>query len=224
MLSVLSRPVALVGVAAACTLALFYALFNLQVPLPPPLPPVFSEEVEGEISFRLRTDPPEDDDYASVGRLSVSAADEIDGRLFRALGVPHSAVQLHTRVYPFPSSELVAYALPPTSAEAAYAEYTEELARIETMGSYSCRNIAGSSKRSAHASADAIDVAAFVLADGRRISLIDDWTSGSTEEQRFLRVIQASACKRFGTVLGPGYNAAHRDHFHLERSGGGFCR
>ena len=98
------------------------------------------------------------------------------------------------------------------------------LARIETMGSYACRNIAGSGKRSAHASADAIDVSAFVLEDGRRVSLTEHWHGGSREEQRFLRVVQDSACKRFGTVLGPEYNAAHSDHFHLERSGRGFCR
>ncbi|MCP5396478.1 MAG: extensin family protein [Sphingomonadaceae bacterium] len=98
------------------------------------------------------------------------------------------------------------------------------LARIETMGSYSCRNVAGSSKRSAHARAEAIDVAAFVLEDGRRISVVGDWSNGTEAERQFLRVVHQSACKRFGTVLGPQYNAAHRDHFHLEQGGGGFCR
>ena len=98
------------------------------------------------------------------------------------------------------------------------------LARIETFGSYSCRNVAGSSRRSAHSRADAIDVAAFVLTDGRRISVKDDWDDGSREERRFLRIIHESACKRFGTVLGPEYNAAHRDHLHLEMSGNAFCR
>ena len=98
------------------------------------------------------------------------------------------------------------------------------LAQIETMGSYSCRNVAGSSRRSAHATASAIDVSGFVLADGRRITLTGDWTGGSDKERRFLRVVQASACKRFGTVLGPQYNSAHRDHFHLEAGSGSFCR
>ncbi len=97
------------------------------------------------------------------------------------------------------------------------------LVRIETMGSYSCRNVAGSERRSAHATANAIDVAAFVLADGRRISVLDDWAGGSLAEQRFLGTIHTSACRRFGTVLGPGYNAAHRDHLHLELSGRAFC-
>lgn len=97
--------------------------------------------------------------------------------------------------------------------------------RVETMGSYACRNVAGSARRSAHANAEAIDIAAFVLADGRRVSVLDHWDGGTLREREFLRSVQASACKRFGTVLGPDYNAAHRDHFHLERGGStGFCR
>jgi hypothetical protein len=98
------------------------------------------------------------------------------------------------------------------------------LVRIETMGSYACRNVAGSDRRSAHATANAIDVAAFVLADGRRISVLDHWYAGTQAERRFLATVQQSACKRFGTVLGPAYNAAHRDHLHVELGGNGFCR
>lgn len=98
------------------------------------------------------------------------------------------------------------------------------LVRIETFGSYNCRNVAGTSRRSAHATGNAIDVSAFVLADGRRISVLGDWSSGTDSERRFLRVVHDSACKRFGTVLGPNYNAAHHDHFHLEYSNSDFCR
>ncbi len=98
------------------------------------------------------------------------------------------------------------------------------VARIETMGSYACRNVAGSERRSAHARAGAIDVSAFVLADGRRIVLRRDWQGGDAETRQFLRVVHQSACKRFGTVLGPEYNAAHQDHFHLEGVGAKFCR
>ncbi|MEZ5682824.1 MAG: extensin family protein [Novosphingobium sp.] len=97
------------------------------------------------------------------------------------------------------------------------------LVRIETMGSYNCRTIAGSDRMSAHATANAIDVSAFVLADGRRIS-IRGWKEGTPAERRFLATIHTSACKRFGTVLGPAYNAAHKDHLHLEMSGRAFCR
>lgn len=98
------------------------------------------------------------------------------------------------------------------------------LVRIETMGTYNCRNIAGTSRRSGHATADAIDISAFVLADGRRISLIHHWSNGTSAERRFLRTVHESACKRFGMVLGPDYNSAHRDHFHLEAKDGSFCR
>lgn len=98
------------------------------------------------------------------------------------------------------------------------------LVRIETMGSYNCRTIAGSDRMSAHATANAIDVSAFVLADGRKIAIRGDWTARAPAERRFLATIHTSACKRFGTVLGPAYNAAHKDHLHLEISSRAFCR
>lgn len=98
------------------------------------------------------------------------------------------------------------------------------LARIETMGSYACRNVAGSERVSAHSRAEAIDIGAFVLADGRRVSVKDGWSGASDQERAFLRTVHASACKRFGTVLGPAYNSAHADHFHVELGTGRFCR
>jgi hypothetical protein len=107
---------------------------------------------------------------------------------------------------------------------AARAVLKSPLARIETMGSYNCRNVGGSDRRSAHATANAIDVSAFVLADGRRVSVKNGWAGGTPAEKEFLRIVHTSACKRFGTVLGPGYNPAHQDHFHLEGSGKQFCR
>lgn len=87
---------------------------------------------------------------------------------------------------------------------------------IETFGSYSCRDVAGSGRRSAHASAAAIDISGFVLDDGRRITVKSGWNGGTAEEREFLRIVQRSACKRFDTVLGPEYNSAHHDHLHLE--------
>lgn len=98
------------------------------------------------------------------------------------------------------------------------------LVKIETMGSYACRNVAGTSRRSAHSLAEAIDVSAFILADGRRITVLDGWNSRDPAVRQFLRVVEQSACKRFGTVLGPNYNADHHNHFHLEQTGRGFCR
>ena len=98
------------------------------------------------------------------------------------------------------------------------------LTKIETMGSYNCRNIAGSPRRSAHATGNAIDVSGFVLADGRRITVSGDWADKSPQVQRFFTAIHSSACKRFGTVLSPAYNAAHHDHLHLEMSARSFCK
>ncbi|WP_296716854.1 extensin family protein [Erythrobacter sp.] len=101
------------------------------------------------------------------------------------------------------------------------------IARIEHLGAYSCRRTYGSAEGpwSEHATANAIDIAAFVLDDGRRISLIADW-DGEGEEARFLRRARDGACQWFSTVLSPDYNAAHADHFHLDQSPrwSGVCR
>lgn len=107
----------------------------------------------------------------------------------------------------------------------AMGEFGSPVVRVETFGTYSCRNINGaaSGQLSQHASANAVDVAAFVLADGRRISVLNGW-NGDPREARFLRSVQAAACRRFNTVLGPDYNAQHRDHFHFDMGRGPFCR
>jgi hypothetical protein len=113
-------------------------------------------------------------------------------------------------------------------APAAYQMLGSELARIDSMGSYACRNIVGSagngSRRSGHAIANAIDIGGFVLKDGRRITILNDWNSTDPQVRQFLQTIRGSACKRFGTVLSPDYNAAHRNHLHLEDDGARFCR
>lgn len=106
---------------------------------------------------------------------------------------------------------------------AAYQILGSKVAKVETMGTYSCRPIAGSSKLSEHGHSNAVDVAAFVLADGRRVSVQAGWR-GNAREQEFLKTVRASACKRFGTVLSPDYNAAHADHLHFDMSGQGYCR
>jgi hypothetical protein len=103
-----------------------------------------------------------------------------------------------------------------------------QVVKIETFGTYACRNIVGSTqmagKRSEHAHANAIDISAFVLSDGRRITIQDDWRRDGATAQ-FLRIVRQSACKRFATVLSPDYNAAHYNHFHLDMGGrGGICR
>lgn len=90
---------------------------------------------------------------------------------------------------------------------------------IEHFGSYSCRRIYGRDQGSwsEHARANAIDVAAFVLADGRRITVARGW-GGSGADAAFLHAVRDGACDLFATVLSPDYNAAHRDHLHLDQA------
>ncbi len=100
--------------------------------------------------------------------------------------------------------------------------------RIDTFGSYSCRPVRGGreGRWSEHATANAIDIAGFRLSDGRRITVARDWT-GEGAEAAFLHEIRDGACRIFATTLSPDYNAAHRDHLHLDRAsrgGWGFCR
>lgn len=95
----------------------------------------------------------------------------------------------------------------------------QNVAEIEHFGSYNCRrmyNREGASW-SEHATADAVDVAGFRLVDGTRITLVGDW-EGNGSKARFLKDVRDGACGVFATVLSPDYNAAHRDHFHLDQA------
>jgi hypothetical protein len=88
---------------------------------------------------------------------------------------------------------------------------------IKQISAYSCRGMNGNSNAhiSEHAFGNALDIAAFTLADGRRISVKDGW-KGLPEEQGFLRDVQATACQQFTTVLAPGSNVYHYDHIHVD--------
>jgi hypothetical protein len=88
---------------------------------------------------------------------------------------------------------------------------------IKQISAYSCRGMNGNSQAhiSEHAFGNALDIAAFTLADGRRITVKGGWR-GVPEEQGFLRDVQASACQQFNTVLAPGSNSYHEDHIHVD--------
>ncbi|HZP69573.1 MAG TPA: extensin family protein [Pseudolabrys sp.] len=95
--------------------------------------------------------------------------------------------------------------------------FGSQVVEIKQISSYSCRGMVGSggSGISEHAFGNALDIAAFTLADGRRITVQDGW-HGTPEEQGFLRDIHLAACDNFNTVLAPGYNAAHYNHIHVD--------
>jgi hypothetical protein len=103
--------------------------------------------------------------------------------------------------------------------------FGRKLVRLEHFGSYSCRNLYGreAGARSRHATADAIDIAGFVLEGGRRITVARDWTRSGPEAE-FLREVHNGACRSFGVVLGPEYNAQHADHLHFDIGSHRVCR
>ena len=88
---------------------------------------------------------------------------------------------------------------------------------IKQISAYSCRGMNGNPHAhiSEHAFGNALDIAAFTLADGRRVTVRGGWR-GVPEEQGFLRDVHASACQQFNTVLAPGSNSHHEDHIHVD--------
>ncbi|WP_367614888.1 extensin-like domain-containing protein [Plastoroseomonas arctica] len=99
----------------------------------------------------------------------------------------------------------------------------QEVAGIRHLGTQSCRNIGGGTVRSQHATANAIDIAGFILRDGREVRVAPDWP-GSGRDAAFLRAVRDAACRWFRVVLSPDYDAAHRDHFHLDMGPWSSCR
>ena len=98
-----------------------------------------------------------------------------------------------------------------------------DLRQIDHLGSFACRNIyhRQQARRSEHATADALDVSGFRLADGRRVSVLQGWRSETSRP--WLAALLSSSCHYFGNALGPEYNAAHANHFHFGMRGQGFC-
>lgn len=121
----------------------------------------------------------------------------------------------------------VAYALFDihTLQPASEAVFGQPVTQVDHLGSFACRNVYNRSegRLSEHASANALDIAGFRLADGRRISVLRDWKDDG-DNGKFLRLVREGACKQFNTVLGPDYNAAHRSHFHLDMGRWRVCR
>jgi len=95
--------------------------------------------------------------------------------------------------------------------------FGQPVAEIKQISAYSCRGMNGQAgaRISEHAFGNALDIAAFTLADGRKVVVRTAW-NGAPEEQGFLRDIQGAACQQFTTVLAPGSNQFHYDHIHVD--------
>lgn len=102
-------------------------------------------------------------------------------------------------------------------APAARLRYVSGVQSINQLSSYSCRTM--NSKRGApmseHATGNAIDVGKITLNNGRAIKVKEPGFF-SFREKSLLNTIRADSCKYFNTVLGPGSDANHKDHFHFD--------
>ena len=99
---------------------------------------------------------------------------------------------------------------------AALAWFGMPVGEIKQISAYYCRT--RNSKRGAdlseHAFGNALDIAGFVLVDGREITVLKGW-KGAKDERGFLREVFAHGCQHFKTSLGPGVKN-HADHFHFD--------
>ncbi len=95
--------------------------------------------------------------------------------------------------------------------------FGQPVVEIKQISAYSCRGMNGQSGApiSEHAFGNALDIAAFTLADGRQVVVQTAW-NGLPEEQGFLHDVQGGACQQFTTVLAPGSNSFHYNHIHVD--------
>jgi hypothetical protein len=107
---------------------------------------------------------------------------------------------------------------------AAQRHFGADVSKVEHFGSYACRSVYGrpNARMSNHATAEALDVAGLVIGE-RRVRIVSAWLDTGSDGA-FVREIHQGACGLFDSVLGPDYNAAHRDHFHLDRGSFRVCR
>ncbi|HZF95625.1 MAG TPA: extensin family protein [Allosphingosinicella sp.] len=98
--------------------------------------------------------------------------------------------------------------------------------RIESFGTYACRSVNSrpGARLSEHAFANAVDVAAFVLADGRRVTVLGDWNGEREDARAFLRAVHQAGCRRFSVGLSPDSDAYHANHLHFDLGAGPYCR
>jgi hypothetical protein len=101
--------------------------------------------------------------------------------------------------------------------------FNEPVAELLHFGSYSCRNIRGSSATSEHATANAFDISGFRLRSGKLVTLRQQWQGGQPPA-KFLREVRDGACDYFNVVLSPDYNADHHDHLHVDMGWYRTCR
>ncbi|MBP1179699.1 extensin family protein [Methylobacterium sp. PvR107] len=195
-----------------------------EIPTPPPTPPGRPPELSGGAALTLKVAPP--DDTACRTRLKRLG---VDFEPLTPIAEGQCTAPLPLKVTKFADGVALPQGATLTcrAAEALARWVTEvqveaeralkhPLTGLELGGSYVCRgqNHDLDAKLSEHAFANAADVMGFTFA-GRASIPVKAMAEGSDEAQ-FLAAIRGKACGFFRTVLGPGTNAAHANHFHLD--------
>ncbi len=100
---------------------------------------------------------------------------------------------------------------------AALAEFEARVTGLQVAASYSCRGVNGarSGPLSEHAYANALDVSAFEIGEETKVAVLAS-EEPDAPGAMFLSEIRTGACDHFHTVLGPGSDSAHWNHFHLD--------
>jgi hypothetical protein len=106
--------------------------------------------------------------------------------------------------------------------EVAQPAFDGRLVELQVAAHYICRgrNNKKGAKISEHGKGRAIDISAFILSDGKALTVANNYN-------KLMRGIYKAACPYFRTTLGPGSDGYHEDHFHFDtsaRSGGSYCR
>ena len=96
--------------------------------------------------------------------------------------------------------------------------FGRELVGLRVGGGHECRrrNRATSGSLSEHATGRALDIFAFVLAGPKEGSLVSVERPGDDAQKRYLSAVRQLGCGAFSTSLGPGADAAHANHLHLD--------
>src|SRR3546814_12511870 len=94
-----------------------------------------------------------------------------------------------------------------------------QVVKIESFGTYACRPVNGMAggQLSEHGRANAVDISAFALRDGRRITVLAGWTSEGDHVRTLLRPLPPARSRRFGLPLGPEANSPHQHNIDFHK-------
>lgn len=197
--------VAMVGLLAGCS---FYE--------PRPVRPAWRNQVENACNA----------EHPQLASEWVRPQRSIDGpgicglqRPYRITALDNGRVALNSHfLLGCPMIEAMNHWIVKVVQPAAQARFGEPIIEVSSMGTYACRTMDNrpGARLSEHSFGNAMDIGGFTLQDGRKITIVHDWTRGDPTEQAFLRDVEGGACGVFTTVLGPGADRYHYNHLHLD--------